>query len=950
MASTSTSLPFIGGRGTLSTTSSIYPDFTTVNTFGPLYLPQIYGSNMTAFEIASSGTIALTTRDVYSLTLDRQMAESNVVLSTLCNDTFLINVHDSNMLLKFDGNNNDITMTGCNDIIFDAHRNINLKSGGTVVFNSPTLGLETQQSMSLISSTANITMMADKNVYVTAQSNSLNMSAGESNIVFFMDAATNSALLAATHDVTATASNDIYLTANSNVYVDATTKSFQLTASDNNMLFVLDSATNDANLYTTHDILSAASNDIYVSAVKNVFVDAADESFHLSSHGSNMSLLLDHVTDDVTLATTHDILSSAGNDMYTSAYNNMYMDTANASFQLTAHSSNMLFVLDSATDDAALYTTHDILSAASNDIYVSANSNVFVNAATKSLHLAAHGSNMTFILDDLTDDATLTVAHDIVSYADHDVFTTAKSNMYIDASTASYQLTAHSSNMLFVLDSATNDASLYTSHNILSAASNDIYVSANSNVFVNAATKSLHLAAHGSNMTFILDDLTDDATLTVTHDILSSAGNDMYTSANSNMYVDTAKASYQVTAKDSNMLFRLDSATKSALLTTTNNITTTASNNSYMIANSNVYINAVDTSVYMSAGACNMVFTLDQPTNSALLSTSHDVKVTASNEINLYSAATYVATTGTFISETAGTSISRTATTDYHVSTNGDTNKVEYTTAGIVTTTTHESSSTSTGNMSMTTTSGNLTATAELGTAHLTAKQTFTVSGMETNEMVMDDFGTRHVVADEDVHSFNVGTKNMVNIDKHKMQVMGNLEVFGVIDSINVTQANLLVEDKEIYLAYNSNVVPADSSTWITDGIANTKSGLVVQGLPAAVPQYASASNEKYYGKSLTWNNNGGMSYLGSNTTGSYDAVTNESFWELKGGSFRLSQPTHIVPDANGNVVSCSNITFVMRVNALNELEIVKGVSTNVEGTTGTMTYKTIARFGRTLF
>ena len=174
------------------------------------------------------------------------------------------------------------------------------------------------------------------------------------------------------------------------------------------------------------------------------------------------------------------------------------------------------------------------------------------------------------------------------------------------------------------------------------------------------------------------------------------------------------------------------------------------------------------------------------------------------------------------------------------------------------------------------------------------------------------------------------------------MTINGDLEVAGVIDSINVTQTNLLVENKEIYLAYNSNAVPT------TDGLGNNKAGFVVAGLPDGIIQKGAASNEDFFGKSLLWNNNNGMqNNLGSSAVGSSSL---ESFWELKGGAFRITQPTHIVMDGTGtNVSSASNISFQMRINGNNELEFVKVVNTVVDGVASTPSFMTVARFGRQL-
>ena len=57
-----------------------YPDKDQTNVFGPLYLPRVYGMDLTAFEIASSGSVAVSLSDVYSFDLKRD-ASSNIQYS-----------------------------------------------------------------------------------------------------------------------------------------------------------------------------------------------------------------------------------------------------------------------------------------------------------------------------------------------------------------------------------------------------------------------------------------------------------------------------------------------------------------------------------------------------------------------------------------------------------------------------------------------------------------------------------------------------------------------------------------------------------------------------------------------------------------------------------------------------------------------------------------------------
>lgn len=149
--------------------------------------------------------------------------------------------------------------------------------------------------------------------------------------------------------------------------------------------------------------------------------------------------------------------------------------------------------------------------------------------------------------------------------------------------------------------------------------------------------------------------------------------------------------------------------------------------------------------------------------------------------------------------------------------------------------------------------------------------------------------------------------------------INGNFDISGVING--TTDAGLLVQDKVINLAFTSNL-----GSNLVDGVDNDGAGILVQGVPSGVD--ADSSQAALYEKSFKWNYNGGMDHLGTPN------VENESYWDLKGGAFRI---TH-------NKQNGDDVAFSFRVNEFDELELVKKQKSN----TG-YEYKRIAKFGRTL-
>ena len=99
-----------------------------------------------------------------------------------------------------------------------------------------------------------------------------------------------------------------------------------------------------------------------------------------------------------------------------------------------------------------------------------------------------------------------------------------------------------------------------------------------------------------------------------------------------------------------------------------------------------------------------------------------------------------------------------------------------------------------------------------------------------------------------------------------------------------------------------------------------------------------SLANEDLWEKSLKWNVNDGMPYLGylqSDATNDATYRDRESYWELKGGAFHLSADR-----MNDAGTAVETVKYGFRINASDELEIIKKI--------GTADSKRVAKFGIT--
>ena len=120
------------------TASSIeYPTSELANVFGQIYLPRIYGKDLTTFEIASSGNIAITLCDVHAL--DISNVSSNVVINpVLGNSLILANSPSSEARIELSSSEKSVSITASNAISLSSGSNCTFSMDGTdIVAYSP---------------------------------------------------------------------------------------------------------------------------------------------------------------------------------------------------------------------------------------------------------------------------------------------------------------------------------------------------------------------------------------------------------------------------------------------------------------------------------------------------------------------------------------------------------------------------------------------------------------------------------------------------------------------------------------------------------------------------------------------------------------------------------------------------------------------------------------------
>ena len=450
------------------------------------------------------------------------------------------------------------------------------------------------------------------------------------------------------------------------------------------------------------------------------------------------------------------------------------------------------------------------------------------------------------------------------------------------------------------LTTLAGDLSLYAESNVTVGASNDVAVTA-MNDFGLYADASASITAAGSNLTLLFDAAANDASLQAANDISLSASNDFLSVANSNVAISALKGGLDATAHDSNMFLKLDAANDVATLYGLEKTAILSSNAVELVAQSNMSLTTLagDLSLYAESnvnitgvGSNSFVRLTDGDLTMYALS---NVALTASNALDITSTSDMLlqASNMTMLSHS---NIAMTALYNVAVSGSNDVtitaaSNLTLSAANIITETTNDASFRAQSNINF-----------YINAASNPAESVFVVS---------DD---KILIHGDMVISGSISTNNIL--------------------STTVIQDTLKVEDKEIVLANVGSNFDAGDGPF--DGLPNTGAGIRVDGVPSGFD----TTIPHAYDKLFAWNHGPGNGIL---DMGTGTGMSDESYWEMKGGSFRMTHQK-IVAAGGSNVVR--DVSFGFRVNEFDELELVKK---HFYSASNDYVFRRIARFGRIL-
>lgn len=525
--------------------SEQYPDASTVNIMGPLWLPKVYGKNLSAFEIASSGKVAITVRDIHTMDInsDKFNGVDGTLLTTL--------MTKSNYAIEMMANNRDVRL------LMDTYQN------NVVVHAASNIILDTSSNNLEVSVAKDTNIITRSNVLITADYGDLQLYANNSNMYIRMLKSESNLSSYSSKDMT-TFVNSNYIvtvcnltswTSESNVSLASISGNMYMSAAFQNMYINMMRNTSNMSLYSSSNMQSVALRKMSLSVPDAV---GSDNGIYVDA-GGVASWSLDGA-GTFKLSTTSNISMAATTqaDLQTSKFINL--STSN----LLITASNV----DCETVDTVVTASRDIMMRASQDTQIvgesklgllsaSSNVNIILNStgtilsayALSNIHLTADVSairmsaNKSNVWMDMNGPGSLSnldvyAVKDVNITASNTMTQTTKSNWLVNAvsgtmsmySDQNFFVNADQSNMFLRMTVPSDYVSLYGSGGVSVSTSNDLSLMASDSVDIFGS----NIGAIGSNIS-----------LYAARDFYITASNDMNTNVTGNYSVNaTGEMSY----------------------------------------------------------------------------------------------------------------------------------------------------------------------------------------------------------------------------------------------------------------------------------------------------------------------------------------------------------------------------------------------------------------------
>ena len=250
----------------LGSTSTIgYPTSDVYTVLGPVYLPRIYGKDLTAFEIASSGKVAVTLKDTHAFDLEYDPATTTSSISAVNGESFKLQADNGTTSLLLDTQTKNLSLTTPSNIVFNA---------ANVLFNATGAAASLAGSDYTVQVAGATYLRSTSNIELTSSQGSAILSSAGSNVSVVLNHTSCNLETYARNDVIVSASNSIKAQAAVDASVTALTGTLSMVGgAGSNAQLLLGPA--GATLYSACNVSVSTSNMISMFSTKGTVLSTA---------------------------------------------------------------------------------------------------------------------------------------------------------------------------------------------------------------------------------------------------------------------------------------------------------------------------------------------------------------------------------------------------------------------------------------------------------------------------------------------------------------------------------------------------------------------------------------------------------------------------------------------------------------------------------------------------
>jgi hypothetical protein len=285
----------------LSTSTVGYPTSDVYNVFGPVYLPRIYGKDLSSFEIASSGKVAVTLKDTHAFDLEYNPTTTTSSIAAVNGESFKLIADGGSTSMLMDTITKDLSLTTPSNIVFNS---------ASVIFNATGAAASLTGSDYTVQVSGATYLRSTSNIELTSSEGSAILASADSNVYVHLNHTTSNLETYALNNVLVSASNALRAEAKTDATFNALTGALVLTAGSSNAQVTL--GTSGARIYAQSNISFTTSNALELFSTKQASLATGSNIVLSGASGASMLTLSSTAINGTASNFIYDALDSQG--------------------------------------------------------------------------------------------------------------------------------------------------------------------------------------------------------------------------------------------------------------------------------------------------------------------------------------------------------------------------------------------------------------------------------------------------------------------------------------------------------------------------------------------------------------------------------------------------------------------------------------------------------------